>query len=111
MRRIQQHSGVAETDLARSSRMKVCWDLGFKEVTGDKVYLLTRAPGVTHSLSSNGAAGKKWLVTKIASVDNKPICWFLPIEVEVGESQHIVLNEENAFDLPEVFEAAVASGH
>ena len=40
----------AKKELIRSSQMTVSWNLGFREVTGDKVYLPTSASGVSHIL-------------------------------------------------------------
>ncbi|MCL4852766.1 MAG: M56 family metallopeptidase [Bryobacteraceae bacterium] len=43
--------------------MTVSWDSGFREVTGDELYLLTRA----NTVSSNSAGGKLWVVSKTVS--------------------------------------------
>ena len=93
-----------EKEIARSSMMTVSWDLGFKEATGDQVYLLTRAPGVSHSFRSNDPDGKKWIVTKIAQIKGKPGCWCIPVTVETGKSIRIVLTKDNMFDLDSEFD-------
>ncbi len=94
----------AKKQLARSSQMAVSWDLGFKEVAGDKVYLLTSAPGVSHGFSSNTPAGKKWIATKIAQIKGKPVCWYIPVTVETGKEIQIMLTEDNMFDLESAFD-------
>ncbi len=94
----------ANKELARSSQMTVSWDLGFKEVTGDKVYLLTSAPDVSHGFSSNTPAGKKWIATKIVQIKGKPVCWYIPVTVETGKEIRIMFTEDNMFDLESAFD-------
>ena len=67
-KQLERAKDKAKKELARSSQMKVSWDMGFKEVTGDKVYLLTSAPGVSHGFSSNTPDGKKWIVRNIVRI-------------------------------------------
>jgi len=97
--RLERAEDDAEKELARSSGMMVSWDLGFEEVTGDKVYLLTRAPNVSHGYSSNAPDGKKWIVTKTVEIKGKPECWCIPVTVETGKEIRIMLTEDNMFDL------------
>ena len=87
--------------------MTVAWDLGFRDVTGDKLYLLISAPFAVQTMSSNGPDGKKWIVTKTVRVKGKPVCWCLPVEVKRGESVHVTLTEENAFDLDAAYDKAM----
>ena len=103
-KQLESAVGEAGKELVRSSQMTVCWDLGFKEVTGDKVYLLTSAPGVSHSLSSNAPDGNKWVVTKIVQIKGKPVCWCIPVEVKRGEEIEVTLTEDEVFDLEAVFD-------
>lgn len=51
--------------LTENAEMRVNWDLVFKNVPGDEVYLLVSKPGFSQSLSSDNPSGKKWLVTKV----------------------------------------------
>ena len=88
--------------------MTVTWDLGFRQVTGDKVYLLTSAPGITHVVSSNGPAGKKWIVSKIVYLKGAPACWCIPVVVETGKEVHVTLDEKNMFDLTAAFDNAIS---
>lgn len=105
--RIADAQSQAEKATQRRAAIQVAWNLGFRQVTGDKVYLLTSAPGAAHSLSSNGKAGKKWLVTKIKRIDGKPVCWRLPVETNAGETVQVTLTEQNLFDLEATFDAAM----
>ena len=96
-----------QKEIVQASQMTVHWDIGFRGVTGDKVYLLTAAPGVTHSLSSNSQTGKKWIVTKTVSIKGKPICWCIPIEVNRGEELEVEVTEKNVYDLQTVYAKAM----
>ena len=81
----------------RNSEMTAIWDLGFREIKGNDLYLLTSS-GVT-GLSSNGPDGKKWLVTKVVQLKGKPVCWCIPVEVKTGKEIKVTLTEKNVFDL------------
>ncbi|MGA2063010.1 MAG: hypothetical protein ABSG67_21260 [Thermoguttaceae bacterium] len=105
---LDQAKNEAQKELLRSVQMTVNWDLGFREVTGDQLYLLTGAPG-GNSLSSSGLAGKKWIVTKIVRIKEKPVCWCLPVEVKTGEPIKVTLTEDNVFDLGAAMEDALAA--
>jgi len=106
-RQLKRAKDEAETNLARSSQMTVGWNLGFRQVTGDKVYLLTSAPGAFHGLSSNTPDGRKWIVTKIVRIKGKPVCWCIPVEVEVGKRIQVTLGDDNMFDLESAFDRAM----
>ena len=101
---LERAEDEARKEMARSSQMGVSWDLGFKEITGDQVYLLTSGPGVLHVLSSNTPEGKKWIATKIVRIKGKPACWCLPVGVELGKIIEVSLTEDNMFDLESVFD-------
>jgi len=83
----------------RSIQMSGDWDRSFKRVTGDKVYMLTGAPGHSQGYSSDGGDGDKWIVTKTVSVHGTPVCWCLHVEVHQGETIQLKLTEKNRFDL------------
>ena len=97
----------AEKKQKRSIQMTGAWNRGFKVVTGDKVYLLTSAPGVSHSIASDPPDGKKWIVTKIVWIKRKPVCWCLPIEVKTGEKLQVSLTEDNIFGLEAAFDETI----
>ena len=88
-------------------QMVVWWDIGFKNVTGDRLYLLVKRPEQNfsnHMVSSNSPGGKKWIVTKTVNVDGKPVCWCIPVEVKTGEKIDVTFNEKNTFDLKNVYD-------
>ena len=103
LERLEGAKDDIDKELNRSSQMRVSWDLGFEEVTGDKVYLLTRARGVSHSFSSDAPDGKKWIVTKIVRIKGKPVCWCIPVKVETGKEINIKFTKDNMFDLESEF--------
>jgi len=100
---LERADDEAKKELIRSSQMTAIWDLGFKDVTGDKVYLLTSAPGVSHNLSSNGPDGKKWIVTKVVRIKGQPVCWCIPTEVKTGNQIEVTLSEKTVFPLEAVY--------
>ncbi|WP_146395932.1 hypothetical protein [Pseudobythopirellula maris] len=106
--RLSGASDDTREKLIRLSEMTVNWDLGFRQVTGDKVYLLTSAPGVAHTFSSNSPAGKKWIVSKIVRLKGAPVCWCIPVAVETGKEVRVTLDEKNIFDLAAAFDNAIA---
>jgi hypothetical protein len=95
----------AKKELARSSLMSVNWDLGFKRVTGDKLYLLKSAPFT--SMTSNSPAGKKWIVTKTVRIKGKPVCWCMTAEVKMGEQTEVIFTEDNVFGLEDVLDTVM----
>jgi len=98
----QEAKDSAERKMLRWAGMKPNWDYGFKNVTGDKVYLLK---SVSDSyFASNAPDGKKWIVTKIVWINGEPVCWCLPIEVEKGKKIEITLNKDNVFPLTETYD-------
>ena len=91
-------------------QMEVSWDFGFKDVTGDRLWLLASDPdhpAGPHTMSSSSPAGKKWIVTKTVHIKGKPVCWCVPIEVKAGEQIDVVLNESNTFDLRKAYNDAM----
>lgn len=103
-KRLERAEDEVKKELVRSSQMTATWDLGFKKVTGDQLYLLTSAPSVSHSFSSNEPDGKKWIVTKIVQIKGKPLCWCILVEVKTGKGIEVTLSEDNMFDLEAVFQ-------
>jgi len=106
-KRLEHLQDELKKERERSAQMRIHWDRGFKEVTGDEVYLLTWAPGVSHSLSAMSPDGKKWIVTKIVPLRGKYVCWSLPIEVKAEETIEVTLTEDNLFDLESAFDDAM----
>jgi len=105
LKREQEAKDSAERKMLRWAGMKPNWDYGFKNVTGDQVYILK---SVSDSyFSSNAPDGKKWIVTKIVWINGEPVCWCLPIEVEKGKKIEITLNKDNVFPLAETYDKAM----
>ena len=106
--RLEGAEDDADKELMRSSTMRVHWNQGFEEVTGDKVYLLIRAPRSSQSFSSNAPDGKKWIVTKTVQIKGKPVCWCIPVTVETGKEIHITFTNDNMFDLGSEFDKVIS---
>ena len=98
----------ARKEQLRNVDMTVGWDSGFKGVTGDNLWLLTKVPGSfsSHVISSNSRDGKKWVVTKTVQIKGKPVCWCLPVDLKTGEQAKITLSESNVFDLRAAYDEA-----
>jgi hypothetical protein len=105
--RIEEAENDDLKQVHRTSGMTVAWDSGFRSVTGDRLYLLIAATFTSHSMSSNGPDGKKWVVTKTVQIKGKPVCWCLPVEVKNGKSISVTLTERNAFDLDAAYDKAM----
>jgi hypothetical protein len=107
----RQQLNAADTEAAkapiRNMLMMVEWDRGFKDVTGDNLWLLTRHPGkqvAANVLSSNSPGGKKWVVTKTVFFNEKPVCWCIPVELKIGKHVVVKLNKGNTFDLQTAYD-------
>lgn len=90
--------------IVRDAQIQAAWDLMFRRITADQLYLLTPAPRGTFCLTANTPSGRKWLVTKVVTIDKKAFCWCMPIETNAGETIQIVLNQDNILDLTEVYD-------
>ncbi len=91
----------------RSVFIEATWNMGFGDVSGDRIALLTSAPGVSHSSLLNAPERRSWLVTKTVYIAGFPVCWCLPFEPRRGKTIHIVLQESNAFDLKRAYANAM----
>jgi type II secretory pathway component GspD/PulD (secretin) len=58
-------------------------------------------------MSSNGAGGKKWIVTKTVNVKGKPVCWCIPVDVKTGATIDVTFGKRNTFDLKSVYDKAM----
>jgi hypothetical protein len=90
--------------IVRSTLISSYWNKGFSSIPGNQVYLLRSPKGGLSSLDPPG--GKHWLVTKCESIDGRPVCWCIPVELQWGKRIHVTLTEENQFDLGAAFDAA-----
>ena len=103
--RLKRAANEAAKERERTSAMIAGWDLGFREIKGSDLSLLTSV-GFT-CLSSNGPDGKKWIVTKVRQLRGKPVCWCLPVEVKTGQEIRATLTEKNVFGLGTAFDRAL----
>lgn len=78
----------------------VAWDVQFREINGDEVYLLVK--GDMNGFSSNKPDGQYYLVTKATLIKDKPAVWFIPVKVETGKEQKILLEDSNVIYLEEI---------
>lgn len=106
-KQIEKAENAELKKIQRKASMCAAWDSGFKDVTGDRLYLLTSALGTGHCISSNGPDGKKWIVTKTVQIDGKLVCWCLPVQMKRGELVDVTLTEQNAFDLDKAYDDAM----
>jgi hypothetical protein len=99
----------AESEAAKEDKSKgwiwAQWDRGFKEIAGDRLYLLTSEN--PHPFESNAPDGKKWIVTKVRLTKGKPVCWCISVEVKYGEEIKVTLTEKNVFDLGAAADSAI----
>ena len=103
-----------EAEAVRQGRREAAWESIFRDVPGDRVYLLEdyglpeatdpAASTATRSfvsvlISSNDAEGQKWLVTKVLRAGGRRLVWSVPFQARRGHLTTIVLRESNASDL------------
>lgn len=106
---LSQAADDASRDQFRVVQMDVAWDRGFKEVTGDDLWLAKKtSESSSNTLTSNSPDGKKWVATKAVIVKGKLVCWCIPIEVKTGEQVEISFNERNVFDLQTPYENTIS---
>lgn len=106
---LEKADNEARREQLRVIQMTVAWDQGFKNVTGDKLYLLAKRPdGYSKTgMMSNAPGGKKWIVTKTVQIDGKPVCWCIPVEVAKGKNIDVTFDKSNTFDLRGVYANAM----
>jgi len=98
-----------ETDPVKIERvrlveMSVNWEQAILDVLDPYEKLLTINANGESIYRSSREAGKKWIVTRVAQINGKPVCWYLPVEVKAGEEIKVTLTEENAFDIGALYD-------
>lgn len=78
----------------------VAWDVQFREINGDEVYLLVK--GDVNGFSSNKPDMKYYLVTKATVIKGRPAVWFMPVKAKTGKEKNIVLNDSNVIYLDDL---------
>ena len=113
---LSEEKDSEQRDLLKTARMIGPWDRLFKSVTGDEVYLLVpRRSGKNQSrtrvilISSNGPEGRRWLTTKVAYREGKPICWCIPVDTVIGKEVHVELRGENSLNLQMIFDEFIGA--
>jgi len=104
-----QAASEQQKELARKACISVNWDLAFRKITADELYLLTPAPRGTYSYCTNGPAGRKWIVTKTVTVKGKPFCWCVPVETKGAKEISVVLRQKNITDLTAIYDEVMNS--
>jgi hypothetical protein len=113
-----ERMGSDPDDAARRAAAATVWDIGFMEITGDKIYLLVdfesgktsetadekgmRAAAIRKEyflLSSNGPDGPKWLASKALRHHDDICCWCIPFEAKKGTTVELTLDLDNALDM------------
>lgn len=78
----------------------VAWDVQFRGINGDEVYLLVK--GDVNGFSSNKPEMKYYLVTKATVIKGRPAVWFIPVKVKTGKEKNIVLSDSNILYLDDL---------
>lgn len=78
----------------------VAWDVQFRDINGDEVYLLVK--GDMNGFSSNKPDGQYYLVTKATVIKDKPAVWFIPVKAKTGEERKIDLEDGNILYLDDL---------
>jgi hypothetical protein len=91
----QGAADAAPKGRATAASASWAWDHLFGTIPGDHVHLLTSAPNVVHMIKSDGAAGRKWLVTKSVRRNGEAFCWCLPFDAAPGSEERLVLDDAN----------------
>ena len=107
-RQLAQARNAKHRTQLRSIFMAAAWNAGFKNISGDDLWLLTSTPGVTHSSMSNLPGRRKWVLTKSVDVNGKPLCWCMPVEVRRGRIVRVTLRKGNTFDLLRTYRTAMS---
>jgi len=101
-----------ETDPVKIERvrlveMSVNWEQAILDVLDPYEKLLTINANGESTYGSSEPSGKRWIVTRVAQINGKPVCWYLPVEVKAGEEIKVTLTEENAFDIGALYDKAM----
>jgi hypothetical protein len=94
----------SEISLKNYALDEVTWNDLFKEIKGNKMYLLTKS-GIVYSEGNDTLKQKtkKWLVSKVFFINEKPYCYSIAIEIVNNSKIEIKLNRENMILLTEIY--------
>lgn len=96
-RSIKEKRYDADSEL---SIITVAWDIQFRNVKGDEVYLLLKKD--TIGFSSNNPEKQYYLVTKTTMVKDNPSVWIISFKAKLGTEQDIILDDRNVIYLKDI---------
>lgn len=108
-RKLEEAGDPEEKRIARNVFLRVGWNHQFRQVTGDRVYLLGSAPNRSDCFSSNGPDGRKWFATKVVEIRGEPACWCLPVQVSISSEVDVQFDRSNQLDLARIYDRIVGS--
>ena len=106
---------------SRQAYLAAAWDIAFRDVTGDRVWLLvddrkvTQLPPVNDgerrvvlaatftAVSSNEPSGSRWFVTKAVLHKGRALAWAVRVNAETGKMARVGVAEDNALDLEQEY--------
>ncbi len=97
MERLKSAKNEKDKTIIVFSHIEVVWESLFDYVKGSEMLLLTRKSGMIVSETSNIGISKtkKWIVSSIFYINDKPYCFSIPIEVANGTKLDIKLTSAN----------------
>jgi hypothetical protein len=107
---------TAKTDEEKDVQIKYAtmlnWDMLFRKITADGLFLLNEKDTCYHSAAgSEGVvmshSKNLWLTSKAFTIDGKPFCYAVPFVVSNGSSQTCTLNSTNLTSLMEVYQKQI----
>jgi len=91
----------------RNSIIHHVWEDGFEYIPGNKIYLYIGTPDGKNWYNTS-VEGNYWFVTQMLNHKGELLCWSFPLKVKPGTKIELILTKENALDLDNLFDAAIA---
>lgn len=97
LERLKQAKNENDKTIIVYSHIEVTWEKLFEKVMGSDMLLITRKIGkyLTYSSDSPISIEKKWIISSIFYIDEKPYCYIIPIELKNGTKLDILLGSSN----------------
>lgn len=99
-----------EKNLKIISAIMVNWDILFKKVTADKLYLLNEKDTNYYWATEgklNSHSKYVWLASKSFTIGGKPYCYVVPFVVSNGSNLSCKLDKSNLISLTEVYKEQI----
>lgn len=101
-----------EKDVQITIATMVNWNILFKKVTADKLYLMNEKDTCHYTETdsdgmSMGHSKNLWLTLKAFTIDGKPFCYAVPFVVSDGSKQTCKLDSTNLISLIEVYQKQI----